>query len=143
MLNVRSFTASLGTFFTPTIVASPDQIAEVLALLALPFASGPPPAPFAAAVSEILSLYPDDPALGSPYGTGNATFGLSTEYKRLAAIIGDLNFHALRRAWMEAVSGHGQGVGGVYGYLFADPQAVAAPQLGGAWFTIVKLLGKG
>ncbi|KAH9895077.1 esterase 1 [Cubamyces lactineus] len=119
-----------GTFFTPTIVTTPDQIAEVLALLALPFASGAPPAPFTAAVSEILSLYPDDPALGSPYGTGNATFGLSPEYKRLAAIIGDLNFHALRRTWMEAVSGHGQGVSGVYGYLFADPQAIAAPQLG-------------
>ncbi|KAI0331004.1 esterase 1 [Cubamyces sp. BRFM 1775] len=125
-----------GTFFTPTIVTTPDQIAQVLALLAFPFASGPPPAPFASAVSAILSLYADDPALGSPYGTGDATFGLSPEYKRLAAIIGDLNFHALRRAWMDAVvSAHARepGVGhdgGVYGYLFADAQAVAAPQLG-------------
>lgn len=37
-------------------------------------------------VSKILELYPNDPSLGSPYNTGNETFGLSPQYKRLASI---------------------------------------------------------
>jgi hypothetical protein len=39
-------------------------------------------------ISQILLLYPDDPALGSPFNTGNETFGLSPEFKRAAAIGG-------------------------------------------------------
>lgn len=34
---------------------------------------------------KILELYPDDPALGSPFNTGNDTFGLPG-FKRAAAI---------------------------------------------------------
>ena len=37
-------------------------------------------------VQNILRLYPDIPALGSPFGTGNETFGLSSVYKQAAAI---------------------------------------------------------
>ena len=35
---------------------------------------------------NISRLYPDIPALGSPFGTGNETFGFSSEYKQIAAI---------------------------------------------------------
>ncbi|KAJ6571650.1 Alpha/Beta hydrolase protein [Mycena capillaripes] len=38
------------------------------------------------AVEKFLQLYPDVPALGSPFNTGNATFGLSSQFKRFAAI---------------------------------------------------------
>ncbi len=38
------------------------------------------------AADQILELYPDIPALGSPFNTGNETFGLSSQFKRLAAI---------------------------------------------------------
>ena len=38
------------------------------------------------AVDKLLDLYPDVPALGSPFGTGNNTFGLSSQYKRASAI---------------------------------------------------------
>jgi hypothetical protein len=34
----------------------------------------------------LLDLYPDIPALGCPFNTGNDTFGLSSQYKRAAAI---------------------------------------------------------
>jgi acetylcholinesterase len=34
----------------------------------------------------ILKLYPDDPALGSPYRTGNELFGYAPIYKRTSAI---------------------------------------------------------
>jgi hypothetical protein len=38
------------------------------------------------AVDKMLKLYEDNPALGSPYNTGNKTFGLGKEYKRYASI---------------------------------------------------------
>ena len=41
------------------------------------------------------TLYPDDPAQGSPFGTGSS-FSYH-QYKRLAAIQGDLIFQAPRR----------------------------------------------
>lgn len=39
-----------------------------------------------ATVDKLLELYPDVPALGSPFNTGNDTFGLPSNYKRAAAI---------------------------------------------------------
>ncbi|KAG9124350.1 hypothetical protein FRC07_011949 [Ceratobasidium sp. 392] len=49
------------------------------------------------AVRELLKYYPDDPAAGSPYGTGNETFGQGAQYKRYASIFNDLLFQAPRR----------------------------------------------
>ena len=48
-------------------------------------------------INTILQMYTDDPAVGSPFGTGNETFGLSSEYKRVAAMLGDMSFQAPRR----------------------------------------------
>ena len=39
------------------------------------------------AANKLLELYPDDPALGSPFNTGNETFGFPSGYKREAAIV--------------------------------------------------------
>ncbi|KAK1215449.1 hypothetical protein PQX77_021932 [Marasmius sp. AFHP31] len=49
------------------------------------------------AVAELLKLYPADPAAGSPYGTGNETFGAAAQFKRLTSLAGDLIFEASRR----------------------------------------------
>lgn len=38
------------------------------------------------AVDKIMDLYPNNASLGSPYGTGNNTFGFTSEWKRDAAI---------------------------------------------------------
>lgn len=35
---------------------------------------------------RLLQLYPDDPALGSPFGTGAELFGLPSSYKRRSAL---------------------------------------------------------
>ena len=35
---------------------------------------------------ELLELYPDDPTVGSPFGTGNELFGLPSSYKRRSAL---------------------------------------------------------
>ncbi|KAJ7465470.1 extracellular triacylglycerol lipase precursor [Mycena galericulata] len=80
-----------------------------------------------AAVDTLLKLYPDIPALGSPYNTGNNTFGLGPEYKRSSAIFGDLNFQSQRRIWTETAANAGVPT---YGYLFTQPQPNFAPALG-------------
>ncbi|KAH7332661.1 Alpha/Beta hydrolase protein [Rhizoctonia solani] len=51
----------------------------------------------ATAVAALLKFYPSDPAAGSPYGTGNETWGLAAQYKRLASLAGNLIFKAGRR----------------------------------------------
>ncbi|KAF2275056.1 alpha/beta-hydrolase [Westerdykella ornata] len=48
-------------------------------------------------VREIMRLYPDDPSLGIPLNTGDERFeDKGKQYKRAAAIIGDVFYHATR-----------------------------------------------
>ena len=56
-----------------------------------------------AAVAEILTYYPADPAAGSPFGTGEA-FAYSPQYKRMSAFIGDFLEHGPRRALVQKLS---------------------------------------
>lgn len=70
-------------------------------------------------IDEILQLYPNDPALGAPFGTGNETFGLNPEFKRVAAVQTDVAFAALRRNVSQLSSANGLPV---FSYLFTDPQ---------------------
>jgi hypothetical protein len=52
--------------FTPPAFGAPEELIDVADIL--------------------LQLYPNVPALGSPYNTGNETFGLSPVFKQVAAI---------------------------------------------------------
>lgn len=79
-------------------------------------------------IDALIQLYPDDPAQGSPYGTGSNIFGLGSEYKRAASMAGDIWFHSIRRAWNQAASAQGVPV---FAYLFTDPQASGNPSQGG------------
>ncbi|KIY74426.1 alpha/beta-hydrolase [Cylindrobasidium torrendii FP15055 ss-10] len=54
-------------------------------------------------LAKFISLYPDDPAMGSPYGSGDDAFGLDPRFKRLAAMTGDMLFQSLRRHWQETM----------------------------------------
>ena len=47
-------------------------------------------------VAQILALYPNDPAQGSPFGTGDAN-QLAPMFKRMAAFEGDFLFQSTRR----------------------------------------------
>lgn len=48
-------------------------------------------------IDALLALYPDDPAVGIPLNTPNQTFPeYGAQYKRVAAILGDLYYHAPR-----------------------------------------------
>ncbi|KAI0351847.1 alpha/beta-hydrolase [Trametes cingulata] len=58
-----------------------------------------PSAP-AAALSKIFELYPNDPAVGSPFGTGDAN-ELYPQFKRIASFQGDVTFQAPRRFFLE------------------------------------------
>ena len=80
-------------------------------------------------INGILELYPNVPALGSPFGTGNETFGLDPVYKQASAILGDLTFTSLRRQLAQVNARHGTKT---YAYLFTDPQSsTSSPSLGG------------
>ncbi|KAJ7340004.1 carotenoid ester lipase precursor [Mycena albidolilacea] len=56
-----------------------------------------------AEVTKIAALYPQDPALGSPFDTGSAN-QLTPEFKRIAAFEGDIFFTGLRRFFLQHAS---------------------------------------
>ena len=78
---------SLGTVFSPRNPALQFTGEIIRSLLA---ANLSPPVVnqdvFEQKLDGLLALYPEDPALGSPFNTGTETFGLDPSYKRLAAI---------------------------------------------------------
>ncbi|KAF8272598.1 carotenoid ester lipase precursor [Lactarius quietus] len=55
-------------------------------------------------LDKVLELYPQDPSLGSPYNTSTQN-ALTPEFKRIAAILGDLVFQSSRRSLANVVSG--------------------------------------
>ncbi|KAF8749648.1 Extracellular triacylglycerol lipase precursor [Rhizoctonia solani] len=69
------------------------------------------------AVEELLQYYPADPAAGSPYNTGNETFGQAAQYKRLTSIVGDLLFQASRRDHLQTAAELGVDA---WSYLFTE-----------------------
>ena len=134
--------SNAGTLFTPRDFPTED-ISIWLNANATPSPSGP--GALKAAIDKVMSLYPDDPSAGSPFGTGNETFGTGPGYKREAAIcmsfpaclhglvsvltgycelVGDIHFDAPRRFWTQTTRAPN------YAYLFTDPQPAADPALG-------------
>ncbi|KAK0484463.1 triacylglycerol lipase 3 [Armillaria novae-zelandiae] len=78
-------------------------------------------------LDRLLELYPDDPSLGSPYGTGNETFGLPAGWKRVASMTGDLTFDAQRRTWTQTAAQAGVKA---YGYQFTQNSSKNSAELG-------------
>lgn len=110
-----------GTVFTPTFINSTQLVTLAINL-------GQPRPPNSSIVSEALEFYPDDPSLGSPFDTGNATFGLSSQYKRLAAILGDGPFQSSRRWFLQQSQAYG--LTQTWSYLFTALTPGADPRLG-------------
>ena len=81
-------------------------------------------------MNTLFQLYPDIPALGCPFGTGNDTFGLSSTFKQAAAIIGDAAFHSRRRELANVFAAHNVPF---YGYMFSEPQPQNPPYAAGAY----------
>ncbi|KXN81465.1 Lipase 2 [Leucoagaricus sp. SymC.cos] len=114
-----------GTLFIPPTVNSEDQLREfIIANFSPPIVQ---PEQLENAATKLLQLYPDVPALGSPFNTGNNTFGLSSEFKRAAALQGDRAFQSQRRFWQQTAANAGVKT---WGYLFTQPQPQSPPFLG-------------
>ncbi|KAG8718942.1 hypothetical protein FRC08_004014 [Ceratobasidium sp. 394] len=79
------------------------------------------------AVRELLKHYPDDPAAGSPYGTGNETFGQGAQYKRYASMLNDLLFQAPRRDHLRTATNFGVKS---WSYMFTERPLNYVPLLG-------------
>jgi acetylcholinesterase len=74
----------LGPMFVQQSTNTTEDIRQWLTKLSSPWPAGPES--LARVVDRILELYPDDPAAGSPFNTGNETFGLNSKFKQSAAI---------------------------------------------------------
>ncbi|KAJ8688981.1 hypothetical protein PTI98_013051 [Pleurotus ostreatus] len=113
-----------GTMFPPEKVASSQEIREYLSK-SYP-SSGSDSVALDKVLDTLMSLYPDIPALGSPYNTGNETFGLSSQFKRMAALLGDLMFVAPGRLHLKALALANVPI---YSYLFTEKPG-SAPLIG-------------
>jgi len=86
-----------GTLFSlsQNNISTTQQLTDYLA-------SYSPTAPYAS-IANFVNLYPDDPSAGSPYNTG-PLYNVYPQYKRLAAILGDIVFTLARRAYLQQVA---------------------------------------
>jgi acetylcholinesterase len=71
-------------------------------------------------IDSFLLAYPNDPAAGSPYGTGSNLFGRGAQWKRASAVIGDILFDAPKREFLKKATELGVRC---YGYMLTDPQS--------------------
>ncbi|KAJ7239771.1 esterase 1 [Mycena haematopus] len=113
-----------ATIFISPSINSSQQTKDFLLSLTAPGILTPA---LNASIDNLLRLYPDIPALGSPFDTGNDTFGLNSQYKRATSVCGDLTFLSQRRLWIEAATNAGVKT---FAYLFRQPQPNSPPQLG-------------
>ncbi|KIM41288.1 hypothetical protein M413DRAFT_445322 [Hebeloma cylindrosporum] len=114
-----------GTIFTATTnLSSADIRASIIESYSPPLVD---PAVLQQSADKLLQLYPDDPAVGSPFNTGTQTFGLPSSFKRGAALMGDLSFQSQRRSWIQTASRAGVKT---FGYLFTQPQPNDNPAIG-------------
>ncbi|BGP42947.1 hypothetical protein JCM10449v2_006962 [Rhodotorula kratochvilovae] len=85
-------------------------------------------------IDKILELYPNDPLVGCPYGTGDAVLASGLQDKRSLSIYGDLMMHAGRRRLAELYSAAGQPV---YSYRFDQPAENSTIEIGTTHFVEV------
>ncbi|KAH8799487.1 esterase 1 [Flagelloscypha sp. PMI_526] len=108
-----------GTLFTPQDINSTEPIHEWVISHSTPSPRGQQA--LEDATNQLLNeFYPDDPVLGAPFGTGNETFGLNSQFKRWAALWGDFAIEAHTRELRHLVSSLDIPL---YGYQFADADA--------------------
>lgn len=78
-------------------------------------------------IQKLLGYYPTSPAAGSPYGTGNETFGRGAQYKRFASMFGDMGFQAPRRDHLRSAVKFGVKT---WSYILKEPPPGFLPQYG-------------
>ncbi|KAF5352296.1 hypothetical protein D9758_011968 [Tetrapyrgos nigripes] len=124
-------------FVDPTPNYTSDQIrANLIANLSTPLLETTEKQKFDDTLNKTLELYPDDPALGSPFGTGNDTFGVSPGFKRISAITGDMMFTSQRRIWQQTMANNPSSGVNSYGYLWKTHTLVDAGPFAGPRFGV-------
>ncbi|KAI0265655.1 carotenoid ester lipase precursor [Gloeopeniophorella convolvens] len=88
-----------GTLFSLASfnITTDDEVRDYLRTFFLPTASN-------SSIDQLLTLYPSDPTVGSPFDTGTAN-AITPQFKRIAAILGDGIFQAPRRFFLQHRSG--------------------------------------
>ncbi|KAI0059491.1 alpha beta-hydrolase [Artomyces pyxidatus] len=88
-------------------------------------------------IERLLQIYPNDTRLGSPFDTGTAN-ALTPQYKRIAAITGDMMFQAPRRFFLKHRSSRQKT------YSFLSKRFKSLPDFGSAHGTdVVNIFGPG
>ncbi|KAJ6478673.1 carotenoid ester lipase precursor [Mycena vulgaris] len=87
-----------GTLFSASTlnITTPDELAPYLKTYYVPGAS-------IAEIEHVLSFYPSDPAAGSPFNTSDEN-ALTPQFKRIAAVLGDLAFQGPHRLFLQTRS---------------------------------------
>ncbi|ESK84548.1 extracellular triacylglycerol lipase precursor [Moniliophthora roreri MCA 2997] len=116
-----------GTLFASSVIAIDEETLREALIANFTLSPGSSTCDLDDAVDTILELYPDIPALGSPFNTGNETFGLSPTFKRLSAIYNDVMFHFPRRSMTRTLARAGVKA---YGYQLSYPELNPLPPLG-------------
>ncbi|KLT43934.1 alpha/beta-hydrolase [Cutaneotrichosporon oleaginosum] len=119
--HISGATLDEGTWTTPTFVNSTEQL-KVLLRQSSPFPASPE------IIDRIVERYPDIPEKGSPFGTGNETFGFSSANKQGAAIVGDMSFHSRRRKFLHRSNDYGNNQ--TWTYEFRGPTPGIPPHVG-------------
>ncbi|KAL1407841.1 hypothetical protein Q8F55_007277 [Vanrija albida] len=120
---IMGTTGDEGTAFVPLPITPPNEAANVQFIKTLG------PTPLADQFSDkIFKAYPNDPAMGSPFNTGNQTFGLPPSRKQLTAIMGDMAFVSKRRFFQRAANK--QGNSKVWSYEFKSLNPGSSPANG-------------
>ncbi|TYJ55470.1 hypothetical protein B9479_003860 [Cryptococcus floricola] len=110
-----------GTLFIPSTISGTTAGLQLLNLLEPTGLSNE-------TFAEILRYYPNDTTLGSPFDTGNETFGLDPSYKQFAAILGDAQFQAQRRYFLRQANQNGNAK--TWTYQFEQPTPGSPGYLG-------------
>ncbi|KAG8696330.1 hypothetical protein FRC09_008575, partial [Ceratobasidium sp. 395] len=88
------------------------------------------------ALERFIDRYPDDPAQGSPFGTGEELFGRGRQTKRAAAVFGDWLFEAPRREFTREAVKAGLPV---WSYQFSQP-GYWPPEYGVGHFADIQMI---
>ena len=94
---IHRFTMAVWTIHPYALLRTDAQFEEYIETYYFPNAS-------TATIEQVMKYYPSDPPEGSPFDTGYLNM-LTPQFKRLAALEGDLGYQAMRRFLLENRSG--------------------------------------
>ncbi|KAJ9096468.1 hypothetical protein QFC21_005290 [Naganishia friedmannii] len=111
-----------GTLFTPPTLNTTAQVTSYIDQVL-------PRDPNSTVVNTLYAYY-NDPSKGSPYGSGNESFGLNPLFKTTSALFGDTTFQSSRRNFLQKATQFN--VTKTWSYLFSQKKNGTSTYLGAA-----------